>query len=222
MKTNDAENKFELYRDHLREETSKLLISNQLHKHIYERKQDRLDEMNIAPCFFGTVISSLFTVIILWVNNLLDPKAERGFINFLSFVENNLGIFAISRLQERRNYPAGHWMLDRDPITFDSIESDRKILKDIAESLSSFKTQRDKFHAHFDKDYAFQKKKISKDAPIKWKDLDEVIDIMKGILNKYSAAYDGHLYVLEPMYINDIDDILDILYQHNQNIKGQS
>jgi hypothetical protein len=106
-------------------------------------------------------------------------------------------------------------------ITFDSIESDRKKLKDI-KSLSSFKTRRDKFHAHFDKDYAFQRKQISKDAPIKRNDLDEVIDIMKGILNKYSAAYDGQCYSLEPWNINDVDDLLDILYQHNQNIKGQS
>jgi len=218
MKSDDIEIKFEQYREHLETETSRLSSYIHLYKHLHERKQDRLDEMNVAPCFFQTVISSLFSAIIHWVHNLLHPKAERGFINFLGFVENNREAFSICSLQKRLNYPDGHWMLQRDPITFESVQSDRQKLLSIR-SLSSFKTRRDKFHAHFDKTYAFQRSQISKDAPIKWSDLDEVIDTMKDILNKYSAAYDGKVYSIEPMDISDIDYILDILYQHNQSNK---
>lgn len=216
MEASDIELKFERYRDHLENETTRLTSYVQLHKHLNDRKQDRLDELNIAPCFFGTVIDSLFTVIILWVNNLIDPKAERGFYNFLSFIENNRDIFAISCLQKRNDYPDGHWMLNREPITYESIESDRKKLQNI-KALPSFKKRRDKFHAHFDKDYAFQRKQISKDAPIKFSDLSDVVEVLKNILNTYSAAYDGKVYKMSLMNINDIDYVLDILYKHNQN-----
>ena len=218
MKNSDIEIKFEQYREHLKEETTRLATYIHLYKHLHERKKDRLDEMNLAPCFFKTVIRSLFSVIIIWVNNLLDPKTQRGFFNFLSFVENNLETFSISSLQERRNYPDGHWMLERDPITFESVESDRQKLLSI-QSLSSFKTRRDKFHAHFDKNYAFQRSQISKGAPIKWSDFDKVIETMKDILNNYSADYDGQLYSIEPMNISDVDYILNILYKHNQSNK---
>lgn len=218
MKNRDIEIKFEQYREHLKEETTRLATYIHLYKHLHERKKDRLDEMNLAPCFFKTVISSFFSVIIIWVNNLLDPKAQRGFFNFLSFVENNLATFSISSLQERRNYTEGHWMLERDPITFESVESDRQKLLSI-KSLSSFKTRRDKFHAHFDKNYAFQRSQISKDAPIKWSDFDKVIETMKDILNNYSADYDGKRYSIKPMNISDVDYILDILHKHNQSNK---
>jgi hypothetical protein len=218
MKNSDIEIKFEQYREHLKEETTRLATYIHLHKHLYERKKDRLDEMNIAPCFFKTVFRSLFSVIIIWVNNLLDPKAQRGFFNFLSFVENNLEMFSISRLQKRRNYPDSPWMLKREPITSESIESDRRKLRSI-QSLSSFKTRRDKFHAHFDKNYAFQKNQISKDAPIKLSDFDKVIKIMKDTLNNYSAYYDGQCYPFKLMNASDIDYILDILHEHKQSIK---
>ena len=218
MEASDIELKLEQYRDHLENETTTLTSYVQLYKHINDRKQDRLDELNIAPCFFGTVIDSLFTAIILWVNNLIDPKAERGFYNFLSFIENNRDILAISRLQKRNNYPDGHWMLNREPITYESIESDRKKLKNI-KALPSFKIRRDKFHAHFDKDYAFQRKQISSDAPIKFSDLDDVVKVLKDILNTYSAAYDGKVYKISLMNINDIDNVLEILHKHNQDIK---
>ena len=219
METSDIELKFEQYRDHLENEVTRLNSYVQLYKHMNKRKQDRLNELNIAPCFFGTVIDSLFTAIILWVNNLVEPEAKRGFYNFLSFIENNRGIFAISRLQERNDYPDGHWMLNREPIIYESIESDRKKLKNI-KALPSFKIRRDKFHAHFDKDYVFQRKRISSDAPIKFSDLDDVVEVLKDILNTYSAAYNGKVHTMSPMNINDIDYVLDILHKYNQNIKS--
>jgi hypothetical protein len=172
--------------------------------------------MNLAFGFFGVVFNALFSCLILWVNNLLEPRGERSFFNFLAFAENNLEVFALSRLQERRGYPDGHWMLQQyDPITFESIKSDRNKLKRI-KSLPHFRTRRDKFHAHFDKDYAFDKKKIASDAPLNWSDLDEVVTVLGDILNRYSAAYDGVVYALKDMRIHDVDTVLDILYRYNQ------
>jgi len=114
-------------------------------------------------------------------------------MNFLTFCEYNREIFEIKELQRRRNYPDGHWMLNRKPLTLQTIQKDRERINEL-ESLRSFKLRRDKFHAHFDKDYFFDRKKLSEDAPLKWSDLEEVVDVMKDIINRYSAAYDGNLY----------------------------
>ena len=84
-----------------------------LYRRLNERKADRLDVMNITPSFFQVTMDSLFSAIIFWVDKLLSPKSERGFWNFLAFIENKRKIFDISKLQERRDSPDRHWMLER-------------------------------------------------------------------------------------------------------------
>ena len=87
------------------------------------------------------------------------------------------------------------------------------------ESLPHFKLRRDKFHAHFDKEYFFKRRKLGNDAPLKWSDLDAVIEVMGDILNHYSAAYDGNVYDLEPFNIYDIDHLLDMLHKYKTERK---
>lgn len=212
MKNKNAEKIFEEYRENLKAEIVRLISYMKLYRRLNERKADRLDVMNIAPSFFQVTMDSLFSAIILWVDKLLSVKSERGFWNFLTFIENNRKIFNISELQERRNFPDDHWMLERDPITFDTIEEDRAKIRNL-KSLDSFKLRRDKFHAHFDKQYFFDRKKISQDAPLKWNDMDEVFELMKAILNKYSSSYDGNIYHSVPFNVHDVDRVLDALHK---------
>lgn len=212
MKNENAEKRFEEYRENLKAEIVRLISYMKLYRRLNERKADRLDVMNIAPSFFQVTMDSLFSAIILWVDKLLSPKSERGFWNFLAFIENNRKIFDISELQKRRDFPDDHWMLKRDPITVDTIEEDRAKIMNL-KSLDSFKLRRDKFHAHFDKEYFFDRKKISQDAPLKWNDMDEVFELMKGMLNKYSSSYDGNIYHLVPVNVHDVDRVLDALHK---------
>lgn len=210
MKKNEAEEMFKKYREYLRQEVVRLASYAQVYRRLYKRRYDRLAEMNLAPAFFGIVTDALFTAIVLWVDKLLGRKSERGLLNFLTFCEHNRNIFNIIELQKRRNYPDGHWMLNREPITFQMIENDKELIKNL-ELLDSFKLRRDKFHAHFDKDYFFDRDKLSEQAPLKWSDLEKVVEVMKDIINKYSSAYDGNLYHVEPINVNDLDYLLDLL-----------
>jgi hypothetical protein len=214
----NAERLFEEYREHLKSEVVRLVSYMKLYRHINEKRTDRLAEMNIAPSFFQVTLDALFSAIVLWVDKLLGKRSERGFINYLSFVENNIGIFAISELKRRKNYPDGHWMLNRKAITYQTVVKHRKQIAAL-ESLPHFSFRRDKFHAHFDKDYFFDRSKLGNDAPIKWSDLAAVIEVMDEILNHYSAAYDGNVYHLEPLNICDIDHLLEILHQYKENQK---
>jgi len=212
MKKTETERKFEEYREYLSKEAIRLASYVGLYRRLHERRADRLDEMNMAPAFFQVALDALFSAIVLWVDKLLSEKSERGLVNFLKFCEHNRKIFEVKELQRRRNYPDGHWMLKREPITFQTIQEDREKIKRL-EPLKSFRLRRNKFHAHFDKEYFFDRKKLSKEAPLKWSDLEKVIDVIKDIINRYSAAYDGNLYELEPVNVTDVDYLLDRLHR---------
>jgi hypothetical protein len=213
MSLREVEKKFENYREKLLQELMHLACYIRLYRRLHERRTDRLAEMNVAPAFFQIITDALFSSIVLWVDKILGHRSERGLVNFLSFIESNLKIFTISELQRRKDYPNGHWMLQRDPIFLETINSDREKIKAI-EALKSFKVRRDKFHAHFDKKYFFNLDKLSEDSPIVWGDLEKVLEVSTEIINTYSAAYDGNLYVTEPMNATDVDVVLDIINKH--------
>ena len=212
MEKTDVEKQFEQYPEFLRQEGGRLASYVSLYRRLHELRSERLDEMNIAPAFFQTVLDALFSVIVLWVQNMFSQKSERGLANFLAFCENNRGIFDIKELQRRKNYPDGHWMLkNREPVTLQTIQKDRERISTL-ESLPSFKLRRDKYHAHFDKEYFFDRDKLLEEAPLKWADLTQVVEVMNEILNDYSADYDGNRYVLEPINVTDVDYLLDCLH----------
>jgi hypothetical protein len=155
MKKEDAEQYFEMYRDSLQRELVILVSYVRLFRRLHERKTDRLREMNIAPAFFSITIDALSSAIVLWVDKLFGSRSERGLVNFLVFIEKNRGIFDIEELKRRRNYTDQHWMVqNREPITFESIQADRNRIGEF-KPLVSFKFRRDKYLAHFDKEYFF-------------------------------------------------------------------
>lgn len=206
----ETEKKFEEYRRYLVYEASCLASFVNLFRRLYERRVDRLEEMNIAPAFFRMATDALRSAIILWADKLFDERGERGIFNFLMFIEQNRNILTIEQLKRRKNYPDGYWMLNRDPITHETINRDRRYIQSLG-CLQSFTTLRDKFYAHFDKEYFFDRERMAKEAPT-WGDLEKVIAVISDVINRYSAAYDGQIFVLEPENINDLDYLLDLLH----------
>jgi AbiU2 len=212
MDRSDAESYFEKYREYLFGELGRLASYVRLYRRLHERKADRLKEMNIAPAFFSTTVDALFSAIVLWVDKLFGDRSERGLLNFPTFVEQNRKIFDIKELQRRKNYPDDHWMLqNREPVTFASIQKDRKRIAEF-KPLTSFKLRRDKFQAHFDKEYFFERDKLPEDAPLTWADLEQVVQLGTEILNSYSADYDGNTRAVEPINAGDVDHLLDRLH----------
>lgn len=216
MNNSEAEKHFEEYREWLKLELTKLATYVRLYRRLHERTEDRLEEMNIAPAFFSTVIDALFSAIVVWVDKLFGERSERGLVNLLSFIEQHRHIFGIKELQRRKSYPDGHWMIERrKPVTIESIRADRTRIAEF-KPLASFKLRRDKYHAHFDKKYFFDRTKIQQDAPLTWGNLEQMVQLGKDILNAYSADYDGNLYAIEPINATDVDYLLDQLHRQPQ------
>jgi len=208
MQREEFEQHFTDYRKYLRDEIHRFIDSVAVYRQIQERKLDRLGEINLAPAFFRVVEDALFTKIILWADKLFDEKGHRGFFNFLTFVEHNRKWLAVVELKRRRSYPDGHWMLeDRVPITFESIQADRALIREL-NALKSFRIRRDKYHGHFDKDYFFDRNRLEADAPLEWIDLQEAGQVMDRILNNYSVELDGTSYCWDTLNIDDLDVLL--------------
>jgi hypothetical protein len=207
------EQAFELYRESLRQEGVRLACFIRVYRLLYERRADRLKEMNIAPGFFQTVADALFSAIVLWIDKLFAEDSQRGLHNLLNWIEQHHRIFSIEALKDRRALPDGHWLVERaQGIHFKTIQKDRSSITSFA-ALTSFRLRRDKFHAHFDKRYFDDRQKIAEEAPLKWADLDQAIELFKDILNRYSGAYDGEVFHIEPLNANDLNYLLDCLHQ---------
>ena len=185
---------------------------------LHERRVDRLDELNIAPGFFMTVANALFSAIVLWIDKLFSGDSQRGLHNFLNFVEHHRPMFSVEALKRRRGLPDEHWLLESaQDIQYETVEADRSAITNF-EPLKSFRLRRDKFHAHFDKHYFFNRSRIAEEAPLTWSDLDKAMELFKDILNRYSAAYDGGLFHIEPLNIDDLNYLLDRLHDAKSQV----
>jgi hypothetical protein len=218
MISTNSEQLFIEYRDAFCREIKRLVNTMKLYRHLHEKKSDRLEALNVAPAFFRCVLDSFFTTIILGADKLLTEKRSGEFSVpiLLSFIEKNINMFSVEALQIRLDYPDGHWMLkERDSISSKEISEDREKIKAL-QCLPSINLRRNKFHAHFDKEYFTKPKEIQKDAPLIFNNLNEIEAVLTEIYNRYSSAFDGNVQDFKILNIFDVDEVLDILYEHRE------
>ena len=207
-----AEIHFEKYRESLCRELMRLAAYSRVYQRLFDRKTDRLPEMDLAPAFFSTTADALFWAIITWVDKLFAKQGKRGILNFLTFVEHNRGLFDVRELQSRGRFPDDHFAIqDSKAITLETIRNDRERIAEF-KVLASFNLWRNKFQAHFDKKYFFDLTKLPEQAPLDWPDLEQAVQLGKEILNRYSMAFDGVAYAVEPINAADVDHLLDRLH----------
>lgn len=208
MKRDDFDKQFCKYREHLRQELHRYVDAVDTHKCIDRCKSCFLTAMNVAPGFFRVVEDALLTKIVLWADKLTDPKGERGMHHFIGFVERNRKWLSVDELKLRRNYPDGHWMLDdRQEVSLAGLNQDRQKVETL-KSLQSIRTLRDKYHAHFDKEYFFDVGALAKVAPLTFPELDDIGSTLGAILNDYSVDFDGTQFSWRTIGIDDIESLL--------------
>ena len=208
MKLPDFEAHFNEYREYLHEEVRRFQCFVTVLRQIEDRTRDSLDVINLSPAFFQITQSALFSGVILWGHKLLDVNGERGFHNFLAFIEQNRKWLSTQQLQIRRAYPDNHWMLrSRTSPTLSTVRADKTELSSL-QVLPSLKTRRDKFYGHFDKGYFFDRTRLDKEAPLDWLAVDAALHTMEQVFNRYSAQFDGKTFSIKPVNIGDLDSLL--------------
>lgn len=215
--------KFEIYRKNLVKEIITLFSYISIYKSLAEARENRLEEINFAPAFFGSVTQSLYTSIILWISKLFDKNSERGIYNFLLFVEGNLSLFSKKHYKQYKSISDDDWRFTKigwTELTLTELNKFKQIINK-NKILINVKHQRDKFYAHFDDKYFFSLDKLYIDAPIKWNDFYAIKKILDNIINRISVAYDGTAYSFDVVNINDVKGILDTIKKYINDLDNE-
>jgi hypothetical protein len=209
----EKEEKFEQYLNRFFYELMRIETCLELYVHIYNMKVTNLKELNIAPAFFGNVISSFFSDTIISLARIYEnyngrKRSDENLNTFLDFVEKHTDIFPHDE-EILCKYRCKHKV---DALL---IKKHRDLVQEHKEKLDNLFCWRDKHYAHFDKKYFIESDSLGQDAEFTIKDMRELIRLAKNILNDYSIAYSGTNNLVTPTNIFDIDKVIEILYEHN-------
>lgn len=209
----DPEARFLDYLQAFRREGQRLVMLMAVYRFLHEQRHDNLDALNVAPAFFQTVLIALREAIILTAHKMVvgGRGDEVSLGTFLNFVSANLGLFSTEAFRTRRKLKENAWQIRRHQApTPEAVRGDRRRLTRLT-VVQSLKILRDKYHAHFDRDFFFEPARLGESAPLRWQDLMEIGSTVEEILNRYSAAFDGNVLAFEPMNALDVEHVIDAL-----------
>jgi hypothetical protein len=127
---------------------------------------------------------------------LFDKKADRNIFHFIDFTEKNLeNIF---------------WA--REPLTENNIQEQRRLLESVHAITERLRKRRNKFFAHYDKDYFDKPEQIDVDFPFTNEDAKQLVRILQKIINQHTHAFsssgilslEGFVYVAAAKLFNAI------------------
>ncbi len=212
-----AEDKFKAYLAAFRREVQRLGMFISLYHYLHERRHDRLEELNIAPAFFQTILTALRTGIIIWCHKLLigGTEGEISMRSFLNFVGQNLFLFTTDAFRERRGLTQDAWQVKgHQAPTVQEVRLDRRRLNALT-ATESLRSLRNRFHAHFDEKYFLTPEVLVDEAPLRWNELDQIRSVIEDILNRYSVALDGNYFLFEPLNVLDVEHVIEALRRFN-------
>lgn len=191
---------FRAYRAAFRREAQRLGMFVALYRYLHERRHDRLDELNLAPAFFQTVLTALRSGIVTWSHKFLvgGSRQEVSMGTFLNFVGQNLPIFSTEAFRNRRGLPADAWQVaEHVPPSTEVVRLDRRRLAGLT-ALPSLRVLRDKFHAHFDPQYFLRPEELEEGAPLTWAELTEIRRVIEDIPEPLLGVFRWRLLRLRP------------------------
>lgn len=223
-----AEEYFQKYYDRLIWET----LHARAHLKLWERLEkfkatDYLDELNQAPHFFTFTTKAHLDDALLTLARILDRRLRHDPLSIwklLDFVEQNQEIFSTEafrhRMIEKPNYDE-YWTKSHKPITLKEIEEDRQKLASLEHVISNIEKWRDKVIAHIDRKVVTRNKIISEEYPLKLQQLEEVINTLFQILNRYSAAFKSSTFAEKFVGEDDVQNVMNFIRFDIQERKKQ-
>ena len=215
MDENEKRHYFEVYLRKLFHELTVLDTKFEIYRGINSHRTDRLEELNIAPAFFGIVLNSLVSDIIISLAKFYEnydgrKRSDRNINRFLNFIESNTDIFPTDP-EAKKMYNFNY------TINEELINEHRAEIENIKGILDNLFQWRDKYFAHFDKKYFLNDKALVEDYPLNYEDIRYLIDLGAKILNKYSVAYNGMHYSIENVNRDDFEKVINILHKYKQD-----
>jgi hypothetical protein len=174
------------------------------------------DEMNVAHTFFTLSMRGHLLETLLRLNKMFE-KGEDGTASisyFLDFAEKNMEIFTAPAADSRKRDEEE--ILEKQveaikpsQITRDVIKEHRGKLKELP--VKKLQKWEDEALAYIDRKVAKKHISVFDECPIDIEEIDRVIDTVHGVLNVYSAAYDGQRLDKDLVFEHGIKNMLDAL-----------
>ncbi len=190
------EEQFLKYHNKLRDELNLAYTHHETCKALKKFMKTYLDEFNVAPAFFGLTIDAHLFATIMSINRFIDDHANAFKLKkFFKLIEQNPDMFsdeAYRRHLKDKGYDdedCKYWLENRVRLTSDAIKKDEKIIEKLP--VKNLKDWRNKELAHIDELYVLTDAKISQTSPITSADIDQIINTLHEILNRYLLAFDG-------------------------------
>ena len=124
------------------------------------------DEMELAPVLFLPIMESLIMDSIISLAKLYEAKDSMNLNKFLNFVESNLGRLA--------------WQ--REPITRQQIENQRKLIIAQETAKANVLAQRNKYYAHHDSTFFTGVDELHENYPVTIPNVIQLIGSLKPLL----------------------------------------
>ncbi len=225
MDLSQAEKYFQKYYDRLIGQTIDALAHLELWKRLENYKASYLDELSQAPHFFTFTIRAHIDDTLITLSRILDSRRRGDPLNiwkFLDFTEQNCEIFSNQAFSQRMRGKSEHYeyqVKSHRPITQKEIEEDRQKLKGLKQTIDNLITWRDKVLAHVDRKFLLTGKIVSREYPLQRQQLEEVIDTLLEILNRYSYAFKSSTYLEKIPGEDDVQYVMDCIrfYIEEQN-----
>ncbi|RQW23316.1 hypothetical protein EH196_00430 [Bacillus sp. C1-1] len=200
---------FEKMLFHLLEELYHLNSYHLLYKYLYEKTSDHddLSTMNKIPSFFQLSMGAFQYSSIMGLAKLYEPSSRKtvNLNKFLNIVEGfHTEIFS--------NDPDIKKRLGRTTnVNSDTVRKHKNELNEQEKIIKRLLAWRDKFFAHNDKKYFYNKNVVSKEFPINFYEYEQLITLAADILNTYSIGYSGKYHDIKACNIYDVDILFKAL-----------
>ncbi len=221
---------FQKYYDKLIWET----IHARAHLKLWERlehyRASYLKELNQAPHFFTFTLKAHLDDTLVTLSRILDRRRcgdPLSIWKFLDFVHQNLEIFSneafSQRMKQKPDYEKYSKYQDEShtPITQKEIEEDKQKLLSLEHTIDNLTTWRDKVIAHIDRRFLLRGRIVSQEYPLQRQKLEEIIQALVKILNRYSGAYNSSIYAERFLGENDVQNVMNSIHFHIQGKKRQ-
>ena len=167
-----------------------------------------------APFFLGYTLRAHCQTALVYVHRLYDQNNESfNLRRFLLTVRNNPQVFEADAVLKRRikDPDADRLIKSIGSLDQGQLECDIEFCSDKNPKVRILKTWRDRITFHKDERELFRQKRFEQDYPLKFGDIDTLIDRGFEILNRYSKYFDTTLRTRSLLEWKDMEFVFQAL-----------
>ena len=219
------EEQYLLYMKRLRDELNIAYTYYEIAKSIREFRHARLSDFNEAITFFQVTQNANLFATIISIFRFIDTRTDTMQLHsFFQLVRDNLDLFTTSAYRKRLEQEGrdeediNHLTQLHVDITKETVDADEERVKNLP--VTNLIQWRHKKLAHLDKEQALNEVDIMRENPVTVNEIDDILNTLNEILNRYSIAYDGAQWAIGlPPVRPQMEYIMDSIKYHRESRK---